>query len=654
MVRRFIFILTVIVLLTACRQDGTATQSENQGVSATPEVSTNDSAGQAGSQASASERPSPTAEPTPTITPTPLPLKELTVCLGSEPRNLYLYGDSSLAAVAVRHALYEPPIVSPDYAYQAVALEKLPSLADGDARLEPVMVEEGTLIVNATGEIVPLTAGTEYIDENGDIQTYTGDPVAIPQLTVDYTFKPLIWSDGTPVTADDSVYSFEVAGDRGTPRLDDQVRYTVAYTAVDDRTVRWVGLPGYLDSTFMTHVWTPLPRHQLGNYAPVELPSLDAAAVSPLSYGAFAIESWTSGEEISLVPNPHYYRAAEDLPHLDRLIFRFLSPGNTRLPAGYEACDVITQDVLSFDALSAVDEAAAAGSLVEHVATAGVLEQIIFGINSIQEYSESHIDWFEDARVRQAITQCIDRRALVDDLTYGRAEVMDTFIPNSHTLHPDDIDGWNYDPASANATLDELGYLDPDGDGIRNNIASTRPFTVTLGTNSESELRQRINEMVQANLIDCGIQVDLFTHDAGTWFAPGPAGTVFGRKFDLAQFAWLSRIEPNCGLYLSDNIPGPPAAGFTGWDNVNVSGWINEEYDTACRTALKLLPGQEGYVEAHQEAMRIFARELPSVPLFARMRLAATTPEVLNFRLPSAEPSELWNVFEWDLASAGS
>ena len=162
------------------------------------------------------------------------------------------------------------------------------------------------------------------------------------------------------------------------------------------------------------------------------------------------------------------------------------------------------------------------------------------------------------------------------------------------------------------------------------------------------------NDRVRDDLAACGIQVNPYAMDAGTWFAPGPSGTVFGRQFDLAQFAWLSRIRPDCGLYLTANIPGPLDQGFNGWGGVNVAGWSNEAYDAACGRALSLLPGQEGYVEAHQEAMRLFAAELPAVPLFSRLRLAATTPDVLNFRLDATQPSELWNAFELDMTPGGS
>ncbi len=648
MARLLLSLILFSALLIACRQDDP--QPENLPDN-TPVAQID---GTPAPEIVATSASTSTPEPSPTVTATPLPPKDLVVCLGGEPSSLYLYGDNSAPALAVRHALYEPPYTSLTYDYQPLALEKLPNLTDGDAVLETAQVTEGTIVMNAAEQAVPLVRGMEVINSAGERVIFDSEPIEMAQLVVDYTFKPLVWSDGTPVTAEDSVFSYQMAADRTTPIIDEQVRFTASYEAVGDLTTRWTGLPGYIDPAYMTHVWTPLPEHQLAELAPAELPTAEASARSPLSYGAFVVDTWAEGDSIRLTPNPYYYRAAEGLPHLTSLTFRFLTSGNTTLPAGYEDCHILTDDVLSFDALAAVDEAAAAGSLVEYVATAGVVEQIIFGIDSTAAYAETHPEWFIDPRVRQAITQCTDRQALVDELTYGRSMVMDTFVPTDHSLHPEDVVQWPYDPAAANSLLDEAGFIDATGDGIRDNIAPTVPFSITLGTNSESPLRQEINEMVQEDLAECGIQVNLFTVEAGAWFAPGPGGTVFGRKFDLAQFAWLNRIQPDCGLYLSDHIPGPVDGGYNGWQGVNVSGWTNEAYDSACRTALTLLPGQPGYVEAHQEAMRIFAEELPAMPLFTRMRVAATTPDVLNFRLDPTQPSDMWNVFELDMLSGGS
>jgi peptide/nickel transport system substrate-binding protein len=278
-----------------------------------------------------------------------------------------------------------------------------------------------------------------------------------------------------------------------------------------------------------------------------------------------------------------------------------------------------------------------------------VFEHIVFGINPVFEYAGDRPDWFEDVRVRQAIALCINRQRMADELMGGRVTIMDTFVPNEHPLHPTDAAQWPYDPERANALLDEIGYLDSEGDGFRQEVQSGVPFSITLGTDSASALRTNIIEMAKEDLAGCGINVNTYTLPAGSWFAEGPAGRLFGRRFDLAEFAWVNRIQPNCGLYLSDNVTGPEGEGFGGWDNVNVSGWANDTYDAACRPALALLPGTPGYEENHQQAMRLFAQELPALPLFPSLKAAVTSTAVLNFRPDPTQPSELWNVAELDM-----
>jgi peptide/nickel transport system substrate-binding protein len=89
--------------------------------------------------------------PTPTsIPPTPTtPPRVLVVCTANEPQDLFPFGGRSPAKNHVIEALYDGPIDRRSYDYQAIILEKLTSLADGDARIEPVQVSEGDWIVNA-------------------------------------------------------------------------------------------------------------------------------------------------------------------------------------------------------------------------------------------------------------------------------------------------------------------------------------------------------------------------------------------------------------------------------------------------------------------------------------------------------------------------
>ena len=85
------------------------------------------------------------------------------------------------------------------------------------------------------------------------------------------------------------------------------------------------------------------------------------------------------------------------------------------------------------------------------------------------------------------------------------------------------------------------------------------------------------------------------------------------------------------------------------WGGQNYPGFNNAEYDAACNRALTALPDTEDYIEGHKEAQRIFSEQLPVVPLFLRIKLAATRPEVLGFVMDPTENSEMWNVETLDL-----
>jgi len=81
---------------------------------------------------------------------------------------------------------------------------------------------------------------------------------------------------------------------------------------------------------------------------------------------------------------------------------------------------------------------------------------------------------------------------------------------------------------------------------------------------------------------------------------------------------------------------------------LNNSGFANNEYDSACNTAITSLPGQPEYEAAHLEAQRIFAEQLPGVPLYQQIKLAATRPDMCNFIVDPTADSEFWNIEEFD------
>ena len=307
----------------------------------------------------------------------------------------------------------------------------------------------------------------------------------------------------------------------------------------------------------------------------------------------------------------------------------------------------MTQSVAHFGLIDLILGSEENGLLQASIQPGVIFEHLAFGIDSLGEYGDGNgrPDWFQDVRVRQALALCTDRQGLIEQTMYGQSEVWDSYASPDHWLRPEDTAMWPYDVAAANALLDEVGYLDSDGDGIREDPATGTPFAIELITSLGGELRQQMTAVIAENWLACGVQVNRVDLPANELFASGPQGPLLGRQFDVALFAWNSGIEPLCHNWLSSNIFG--AEGAVG--EMNVAGWSNEAFDAACQQAQQAFWGSPAYVAAHQEAWRIFAEELPSLPLFPHVKLAVARPEVLNFDVDATQNSELWNLFEIDL-----
>jgi peptide/nickel transport system substrate-binding protein len=544
--------------------------------------------------------------------------------------------------------IYENMYTTLSFDYQARGIEKLPNLADGDAALVPVQVNEGDVVLDVNGEVVVLKEEVTVRGADGAVVDFAGEPVTMLQLSAEFTLKPLIWSDGTPVTADDSVYSFQLAANPSTPVPKFLTQRTLRYEATDERTLRWVGIPGYLDRTYFTNIWTPYPRHQWGDFSATELLSAEPSSRMPLSHGPYVVTDWVPGDHIQLERNEHYYLTAQGLPRVDSIRVRFIPNADQLLAQMLDGrCDIGTHDALGIREAEALLEAGDSRLLEPHFQAGSVFEHIDFGINSAPGYAATRPDWFENVQVRQAFIMCTDRQGMIDTLLFGQSEIMNAYVPTTHPLYPADSVTWPYDVAEANTILDNAGLRDTDNDGIREDPDSGAPFIVTLLSTIGNELGEKIASVLVENLADCGIQVQLSFLQGDVYFADGPDGPLFGRQFDLAAFPWLISSEPNCSLYLTSRIPS--AENSWSLNHNNEIGFSNPDFDAACRQALDLLPGMEGYETAHQTALRIWMEQAPSIPLFLRPRVAATTTGILNFKLDPTQESELWNLYEIDI-----
>jgi peptide/nickel transport system substrate-binding protein len=595
-----------------------------------------------------------TPDPTPSATLLPAPERLLTIFLGREPASLFHYDATSIAAREILAAIYDGPVDIRAYSAHPVILQKLPSLLDGDALLQPVEVKAGDLIVDSSGNPVNLETGVEFrpsgCTESTCSQSYTGDqPVSMDQLVLSFTLLPEIqWSDGAPLTSADSVYSYELARSLYPAAQPELINRTQSYRALDDHSVEWIGLPGYQDGLYHAKFFTPLPQHAWHDYSIEEIRTTEATSRKPLGWGAYVIDEWIPGDHITLHKNPLYFRAGENLPYFDHLVFRFVGSSDEGLDALQAGeCDLVDQTAMLDSSSPRLLELEQDGKIQTFYMNDAGWEQITFGINPLDS---QRVGFFALKEVRQAVTMCIDREALVADAPSREQLLTDVYIPASHPLYNQDVRHYDFDPQGGSALLESVGWQDSDNDpgtprialgvsGVPDGTPFEVQYLVSDAAKSGSDALA-----IQVMLAGCGISLKVTYQSPQEYLRSGPDGPVFGRSFDLAQFAWAGAIEPPCYLYLSSEIPGPYLEFSKGWGGVNAGGFSNPEFDLACENALFSLADSAQHLPEHFQAQDIFSEQLPALPLYLHYNVSVARPDLCNYISVSAMDSPLWNL----------
>ena len=263
-------------------------------------------------------------------------------------------------------------------------------------------------------------------------------------------------------------------------------------------------------------------------------------------------------------------------------------------------------------------------------------------------------DFFGDPRMRQAIALCSDRQQVVDTVLFGLSQVPDSYLPRDHPLHNGNVETYAFDPAEGNKILEQIGWRDHDQNPSTprqstsvTNIPNGTPLLLNYVTSSATQRRQ-VAEILTGSLAGCGIGLNVTYLSASDLYLQGPDGPLFGRHFDLAEYAiGVNSIEPQCSWFTSAQIP----TAANNWIGTNISGYKNQTFDTACSSALQALPEDPAYT-AHQEAQAIFASELPSIPLYQRLRIAATRANFCGFKLEPFSTYALTDLESFDYGSA--
>jgi peptide/nickel transport system substrate-binding protein len=570
--------------------------------------------------------PEPTAQPTApqteAATPSPLPTSAAVANAVAQRRDTWVIGtlepppdlypypatpSARRALAPISELLFPSPVLAYSYTYTGTGvLEQVPSFTNGDIQITPADV---------------------YLDAAGNITTTVTEVITqVNQIEVTFRWNQrLTWSDGTPVTAADSVFAYEIA--RAAPPGEDArllLSQIDRYEAVDDHTTRAVLKPDVIGWAAYLSYWTPLPRHLLEGADPATIRG-SAFARSPVGYGPYMIEEILPGE-IRMVRNPHYFG---DPPSASRVTFAFLRDIDAvRANIANGNLDLATTDRVSPDQMDALDRAADDG------------QQVTFVANPIWEHIDFNLDVpiLQDIRVRRAIALATNRPRMSDSLYRGRAPVIESWVlPGQVEAAPlDQITRYPHDADQARALLDEAGYA-PGPDGIR--AANGVTLTLQLFT-SEGPVREQVAALFREDMRAIGIDVEVITLTTGELFSPD--GPLFQRQFELALYAWIASPDPG-GLQLW-SCRSVPSEG-NGWTGDNFAGWCFRDADRAIREATTTLD-PEVRNAAYLRQQQLWTQELPSLPLFQRVSVVVSNPGISGIAADPLAPVT-WNIAAW-------
>lgn len=580
----------------------------------------------------------PTATPLPpTVTPTPLP-RTLTICLGQEPDSLYLYGSISPASQRVREVIYFDGFKSQDGQLNSMLLERIPSIDSGDIQIEAVNVQAGDVVVNADGSLAVLKTGLAVFPYGCTsaecVQVWDGaSPLQLPGMKVNFHMKQnLRWSDGQALTAQDSVFSFNIAADQNTPSLKDEIDLTDSYKALDEQTLQWTGKPGYLTTKLENIFWLPLPRHRWNALTADQLLKSDEANRKPIGWGPYQVQAWSAGQSIRMEKNPNYLKRSEGFPRFDFLDFVFLNENEDPVAALRSGkCDVADSTTVSFEHFRAAIESQKAGVLNAVLQPGSTLQLLALGIKPAA-YDDSYFPFgtdrpaiFDDVRTRQAMAACIDRQGMIEKYFHGLSSIPVGIFGMNAVSAEGPLTAQAHDLGKADELLTAAGWLDYDQNpatprvsvNVRN-VPNGRSLSVTL-LSADSPFQSQLAAEIAASLAQCGFAVTRNQLPPDELYKPAPDGLVFGRKFDLALLSL--EVDENSACQLLDSREIPTQLNF--WlgkasGGMNFIGYASAEMDAACQDVDRAGLNLELLAAVRKKINALVNQDMPFIPMFLK------------------------------------
>jgi peptide/nickel transport system substrate-binding protein len=373
------------------------------------------------------------------------------------------------------------------------------------------------------------------------------------------------WDDGVPLTAKDVAFTYNYVIQN---KMDNYTAYTNLIkkaTALDDYTVEFVCSQPKPD---MIRSWVPiLPEHIWSKVDPKDATNGKYTNNPPyVGSGPYMAVEWKKSSHVYLKANPNWWGPK---PKIDEIYFM-----------SYTNSDTLLQDLIAGTIDAGVDLTAT--QMKQLQSEPGITARSVtvdgfddLGFNCYSGPSNGH-PVLKDPKFRQALNWAVDREKIVNLVWGGNTTAGTTIIPPNYYHDPD----WHweppagvkytFDPAIANQKLDEAGYKDSDGDGVRE--YKGKPIELGLIAREESVQSQTTGKLIVGWFKDVGITVKLEVMDEATLGDKelNYNGNVFTPDFDMFLWGWYLDYDPGSMMsYLTKSQI----------ENWNETCWWNPEYE---------------------------------------------------------------------------
>ena len=389
--------------------------------------------------------------------------------------------------------------------------------------------------------------------------------VSDDQLTWTFFLRDGIhWSDGEVLDVEDALFSFNAVFH---PQIATSIKDGFKHpqtgelpdvSADKERNALIFNLKR-IDSQFLTHVGNVrlIPEHKWRDHLQEKDPTLlqqmtnNSDPADLVGSGPFVLKQYVPAEKIVYERNPYYWKIdarQQRLPYLDEIVIVLVKDLNL-LWQKFEAGELdIFEDLPAdhFREAVAMEKAGKASRIRLGVSLNS--NWVCFNLHPGKapdtgepSVNEAKSYWFNPLEFRKAGTHALDRDAIKRTAFQGRATaIWSSITPGNKTWFHPGVAKYPNDLKKANAILDQLGWTDRDGDGIREDDKGRR-IRFSLNTNVENNLRTQVGNLISKDLLNLGLEVDF----KAIAFNDLVTSLRDSHKWDMILLGWGSGIPPD-------------------------------------------------------------------------------------------------------------